>query len=80
MDEYFEAVRSAYGVMSYIIECEINPRSNLLRDGPKLTAYKLLKQKNNNLVLILAVFKGTKVDNPEIFDHIWEFPRKTKRG
>lgn len=76
MDEYFEAVRSAYGVMSYIIECEINPKSHLLRDGPKLTAYKLLKQKNNNLVLILAVFEGTKVDNPEIFDHVWYFPKK----
>ena len=76
MDEYFEAVRSAYGVMSYIIECEINPRSNLLRDGPKLTAYKLLKQKNNNLVLILVVFEGTKVDNPEIFDYVWYFPKK----
>ncbi|GAJ06452.1 unnamed protein product, partial [marine sediment metagenome] len=42
-----------------------------------LTAYKLLKQKNNNLVLILAVFEGTKVDNPEIFDHVWYFPKKT---
>lgn len=73
---YYEAVRSAYGAMIYIIECEINPHSNLLRDGPKLTAYKLLKQKNNHLVLILAVFEGTKVDNPEIFDHVWEFPRK----
>jgi hypothetical protein len=44
------------------IECEINPSSNLLRDGPRLTAYKLIKQQNNNLKLILAVFEGTKVD------------------
>lgn len=73
---YYEAVRSAYGAMIYIIECEINPRSHLLRDGSKLTAYKLLKQKNNHLVLILAVFEGTKVDNPEIFDHVWYFPKR----
>lgn len=73
---YYEAVRSAYGVMIYIIECEINPTSNLLRDGPKLTAYQLLKQKNNHVVLILAVFEDTKVDNPQVFDHIWRFPRK----
>ena len=73
---YYEAVRSAYGAMIYIIECETNPRSNLLRDGPKLTAYKLLKQKNNHLVLILAVFEDTVVDNPEIFDYVWRFPRK----
>lgn len=76
--KYYDAVRRAYGVMIYIIECEINPRSNLLRDGPRLTAYKLIKQQNNNLVLILAVFEGTKVDNPGIFDEIWEFPRKSK--
>ena len=48
----------------------------VLRDGPRLTAYKLLKQKNPNFILILAVFEGTKVDNPGIFDEIWEFPRK----
>ena len=76
MEEYFRAVRTAYGQMIYIIECEINPRSNLLRDGPKLTAYKLIKQQNNSLRLILSVFEGTKVDNPGIFDDIWEFPRK----
>jgi len=79
MDEYFKAVRTAYGQMIYIVECEINPRSNLLRDGPKLTAYKLIKQQNNNLRLILSVFKGTKVDNPGIFDDIWEFPRKRSK-
>lgn len=74
--EYRRAVRSTYGVMFYIIECEINPKSNLLRDGPRLTAYKLIKQQNNNLKLILAVFKGTEIENPGIFDAIWEFPRK----
>lgn len=76
--KYYDAVRTAYGVMIYIIECEINPRSNLLRDGPRLTAYKLIKQQNNNLRLILAIFEGTKVDNPGIFDEIWEFPRMTR--
>ncbi len=76
MAEYFKAVRTAYGQMIYIIECEIHPRSNLLRDGPKLTAYKLIKQQNNNLRLILSVFEGTQVDNPKIFDDIWAFPRK----
>ncbi len=75
-DEYYKAIRTAYGVMIYIIECEINPRSNLLRDGPKLTAYKLIKQQNNNLVLILSVFEDTKVDHPDIFDHVWRFPKK----
>ena len=79
MTEYYKAVRTAYGVMIYIIECEINPRSNLLRDGPKLTAYKLIKQQNNNLVLILSVFENTKVDHPDIFDHVWRFPRKGKK-
>jgi len=77
--KYYDAIRSAYGVMTYIIECEINPRSNLLRDGPRLTAYKLIKQQNNNLRLILAVFEDTKVENPEIFDEVWQFPRKDKR-
>ena len=77
MDKYFNAIRTAYGVMVYIIECEINPRSTLLRDGPRLTAYKLIKQQNNNLRLILSVFEGTKVDNPGIFDDIWEFPRRS---
>lgn len=76
MGKYRDLIRSAFGVMIYIIECEINPRSNLLRDGPRLTAYKLLKQKNPNFILILAVFKGTPIDNPGIFDEIWEFPRK----
>lgn len=76
MAEYYKWLRTAYGVVIYIIECEINPRSNLLRDGPRLTAYKLIKQQNSNLVLILAVFEGTKVDNPGIFDAVWEFPKK----
>lgn len=78
MKEYYNCLRSAYGVMIFLIECEINPRSHLLTDGAKLTAYKLLKQKHNNLVLILAIFEGTKVENPEVFDLIWEFPRKTR--
>jgi hypothetical protein len=76
MDVYRGLIRSIFGIMTYIIECEINPKSNLLRDGPRLTAYKLLKQKNPNFILILAVFEGTKVDNPGIFDEVWEFPRK----
>jgi len=76
MAEYYRAIRTAYGVEVYIIECETNPRSNLLRDGPRLTAYKLIKQQNNNLRLFLVVFEGTKVDNPGIFDEVWEFPRK----
>jgi hypothetical protein len=76
MVEYRHAVRDTYGTMFYIVECEMNPSSNLLRDGPRLTAYKLIKQQNNNLKVILAVFEGTKVDNPGIFDAIWEFPRK----
>ena len=79
MAEYFKAVRTAYGQMIYIVECEINPRSGLLRDGPKLTGYKLIKQQNNNLRLILSVFEGTRVDNPGIFDDVWEFPRKGKK-
>lgn len=78
MQEYRHAVRDAYGMLFYIIECETNPNSNLLRDGPRLTAYKLIKQQNNNLKLILAVFEGTKVDNPQIFDAVWEFPRKSE--
>lgn len=73
-EKYREAIKAAYGMCTYIVECEINPRSNLLRDGPRLTAYRLIKQQNNNLTLILAVYEGTKVDNPGIFDHIWEFP------
>lgn len=76
MEEYRKWIRTAFGVMIYIIECEINPRSNLLREGPRLTAYKLLKQKNPNFQLILAVFEGTEVDNPGIFDAVWEFPKK----
>lgn len=76
MEEYRSAVRQAYGMMFYIIECEINPNSNLLQDGPKLTAYRLIKQQNNNLKLILAVFEGTHVEHPEMFDVVWEFPRK----
>jgi len=79
MEKYREHIGHAYGKMTYIIECEINPRSNLLRDGPKLTAYQLIKQKVPNFILILAVFEGTVVDNPGIFDAIWEFPRKGKK-
>ena len=75
--KYHKAIRDFYGIVIYIIECEINPRSGLLRDGSRLTAYKLIKQQNNNLMLILAVFEGTKVDNPGIFDEVWEFPRKS---
>lgn len=78
-EEYRRAVQQAFGMTFYIIECEINPNSNLLRDGPRLTAYQLIKQQNNNLKLILAVFEGTKVDNPEIFDAIWEFPKKESK-
>jgi hypothetical protein len=76
MAKYRQAVRDTYGMVFYIIECETNPNSNLLRDGPRLTAYKLIKQQNNNLKLILAVFEGTTIDNPSIFDAVWEFPRK----
>lgn len=79
MEKYREHIGLAYGKMTYIIECEINPRSNLLRDGPKLTAYQLIKQKVPNFILILAVFEGTVVDNPGVFDEIWEFPRKGDR-
>ncbi len=77
-DEYYKAVRTAYGAMIYIIECETSPTSNLLRDGPRLTAYRLLKQKNPNFVLILSTFENVKVDHPEIFDHLWRFPRPKK--
>jgi len=77
LDKYYDALKSAYGVVVFIVECEMNPRSSLLRDGPRLTTYKLLKQKNNHLVLILAVFEGTKVDNPEIFDEVWYFPHRS---
>ena len=76
MAAYHQAAKAAYGVMIYIIECEISPRSNLLRDGPKLTGYRLIKQQNNNMVLILAVFEDCKIDNPEVFDYIWRFPKK----
>ena len=78
MVEYYKAIRKAYGCVIYIIECEINPKSHLLKDGPRLTAYKLIKQQNNNVVLILAVFEGTKVDNPHVFDEVWYFPKKVK--
>lgn len=74
--EYRDMIRRAYGVSIYIIECEINPRSNLLRNGPRLTAYQLIKQQNTNLTLILATYEGTKVDNPKVFDMVWEFPKK----
>ena len=74
--EYRDMIRRAYGVSIYIIECETQPNSNLLRDGPRLTAYRLIKQQNTNLTLILGVFKGTKVDNPQVFDMVWEFPKK----
>lgn len=74
--KYREMIRRAYGRAIYIIECETNPKSNLLRNGPRLTAYQLLKQQNRNVFLILAVFEGTKVDNPQVFDAVWEFPRK----
>lgn len=76
MTAYCEQIRKQFGSVIYLIECEINPRSNLLRDGTRLTAYQLIKQQNKNIVLILAVFEGTKVDNPGIFDEIWEFERK----
>jgi len=79
MEAYHRAAASAYGVMVYIIECETNPRSNLLRDGPKLTGYRLIKQQNNNLVLILSVFEDCKVDNPDVFDYVWRFPKKGKK-
>lgn len=79
MENYYNLVRTAYGVATFIVECEINPRSHLLRDGARLTGYKLLKQKNSNLILILAVFEGTQVDNPEIFDEVWYFPKKSRR-
>ncbi len=74
--KYRELIRRAYGRAIYIIECETNPKSNLLRNGARLTAYQLIKQQNRNVFLILAVFEGTKVDNPKVFDAIWEFPRK----
>ena len=76
LDQYYDALKSAYGVAIFIVECEMNPRSSLLRDGVRLTAYQLLKQNNSHLVLILAVFEGTKVDNPQIFDEVWYFPKK----
>ena len=76
LDKYKELVRLAYGQVTYIIECETNPRSNLLRKGPRLTAYQLIKEKTPNFVLILAVFEGTKVDNPKVFDEVWFFPKK----
>ena len=76
MANYYEQVRIHYGSVIYFVECEINPRSHLLRDGTRLTAYQLIKQQNKNVVLILAVFEGTKVDNPGVFDEIWTFPRR----
>ena len=76
MAAYRDFIRSRTGMMLYIVEAEINPKSNLLRDGPRLTSYKLLKQKNPNLVLILAVFEDCKVDHPELFDDVWRFPKK----
>jgi len=76
LQKYRELIKSACGVMIYIIECEITPSSSLLREGPRLTAYKLLKEKNPNFQLFLAVFEGAKVDNPGVFDDVWEFPRK----
>lgn len=79
MEKYREHIANAYGKMTYIIECEINPKSNLLRDGPKLTAYQLIKQKVPNFILILAVFEGTKIDNPHIFDEVWAFPKKKQK-
>jgi len=75
-EEYRNYLKVAMGVMVYIIECETNPRSNLLREGPRLTSYQLLKQKNPNFQLFLAVFEDTEVDHPDIFDDVWRFPRK----
>lgn len=76
MERYREYVRIAYGVMTYIIECETTRVSNLLTDGPRLTAYKLIKQKVPNFMLILAIFEGTVVDHPEVFDEVWRFPKE----
>lgn len=78
MTAYCEQIKKHFGNVIYFIECEINPRSNLLRDGTRLTAYQLIKQQNKNVVLILAVFEGTKVDNPGVFDEIWLFPRRRR--
>ena len=79
MTAYCDQIRIHFGSIIYFIECEINPRSSLLRDGTRLTAYQLIKHQNKNVVLILAVFEGTKVDNPGVFDQIWFFPKKSRR-
>lgn len=79
LEEYRDFLKMAMGIMIYIIECETNPRSNLLREGPRLTSYKLLKQKNPNFQLFLAVFEDTKVDHPDIFDDVWRFPRRSSK-
>lgn len=63
-----------------IIECEVNPNSNLLSDGVRKTAYKLLKETHKEwFKLILAKYKGVEVSEPEMFDEIWEF-EKPKTG
>lgn len=59
-----------------IIECEVNPNSNLLSDGIRKTAYKLLKETHKEWFrLILAKYKGVEVSEPEMFDEIWEFEK-----
>lgn len=62
-----------------IIECEVNPNSNLLSDGVRKTAYKLLKETHKEwFKLILAKYKGVEVSEPEMFDEIWEFEKGAK--
>jgi hypothetical protein len=67
--------------MVVIIECEVNPNSQLLSDGLRKTAYRMLKETHKEwFKLILATYKGTPVREPEIFDEIWEFDKSKEES
>lgn len=78
-DKSYKAGKESRG-LTIVIECEVNPNSNLLSDGLRKTAYKLLKETHREWFrLILAKYKGVEVSEPEMFDEIWEF-EKEKAG
>jgi len=74
-DKSYKAGKESKG-LTIVIECEVNPNSNLLSDGLRKTAYKLLKETHREWFrLILAKYKGVEVSEPEMFDEIWEFEK-----
>lgn len=74
-DKAYKAGKESEGLV-IVIECEVNPNSNLLSDGLRKTAYKLLKETHKEWFrLILAKYEGVEVSEPEMFDEIWEFEK-----